>query len=778
MGDVALQWGPVAALVAAGGYVLSLVLVIRKRGLGGATERWFATYLVLSVVWTVAWAFATQWNWVEPWVVDLGQSVAVYAAALMLPTLAISTLHFLPRRGVREVAIVGIVWVIAVVLMERRDSHITQSGQLLDVLRFVGWVGFILGSLVMTAVEYARLRRPLHRNRVLYWLVALILVAVGEGLQHVRSEGLAQLGLPFRLLGAMMMTYVFTTYSLPDLKSVGRRTLLQIIVTLVRALLFLASFVGAVAVYLLLRRVALDEQHFALLILISAAAGALFLSVLQVPVQKIVSRLAERLLFGPGYDASRALRSYSQSVSNILHIERLATVAIETIAEALDVGHGALLLITERDQGGGDVRVVPGLGDTPAMNVVFAPGSPVLYALRNTNRPLTQYEVDMLPEFRTMDPEERQWQWALDVEVYVPIRAKHTLIGALVLGPKQGGEPYHNQDLEVLNTLAGQTAVALENARLFDDQSRLNREISQLNEELIAANTRLEILDKAKTDFLNITSHELRTPLTQVRGYADVLGDMVEEGELGEPKMLKIVNSISRATDRLEAIYSAMFDVSAIGVDALQLHLEPVKPAHVLAQVVARWKAALDQRKQTLVMYGIDQLPYLDGDFARLVQAFSNLVNNAIKFTPDGGRIEVRGRTVDGAEPVVEVIIADKGVGINPQDHEMIFEKFYRAGSTDLHSTGEIKFMGGGPGLGLPIAKGVIEGHGGRIWVESEKYDEAACPGSQFHVLLPIQRGIPDADGVSRQLRRTRPITNFARRLIARADKADDDPVP
>ncbi|NIO43640.1 MAG: hypothetical protein GTO41_27890, partial [Burkholderiales bacterium] len=105
-----------------------------------------------------------------------------------------------------------------------------------------------------------------------------------------------------------------------------------------------------------------------------------------------------------------------------------------------------------------------------------------------------------------------------------------------------------------------------ENARLFDDQSRLNREISQLNDELIVANTRLEKLDKAKTDFLNISSHELRTPLTQVRGYSDVLGEMVEGGDVDRARMLKISQSITSAADRLERIYKAMFDVSAIGV--------------------------------------------------------------------------------------------------------------------------------------------------------------------------------------------------------------------
>jgi signal transduction histidine kinase len=87
--------------------------------------------------------------------------------------------------------------------------------------------------------------------------------------------------------------------------------------------------------------------------------------------------------------------------------------------------------------------------------------------------------------------------------------------------------------------------------------------------------------------------------------------------------------------------------------------------------------------------------------------------------------------------PFVEVVISDTGVGIDKADHDLIFEKFYRVGSPSLHSTGTTKFLGAGPGLGLPIARGVIEAHGGRVWVESEGRDEKRCPGSQFHVILP-----------------------------------------
>jgi signal transduction histidine kinase len=774
MEDIALQWGPTAALTATCGYFLLLILMIRMRGFTGSAERWFAAYLIVSAVWTVAWALASLWGWIRPSIVDLGDSFMVYTAAMLPPMVAILTLHFLPQRGVRELTLIGLGWTAAVIAVERNVLSAFQTETVLNILRLAGWIGFVLSSVVLTVLEYIRLRRPLHRNRVLYWLVALVLVASGEGLHYWRDEAVAELGLPLRLMGAMMMTYALTTYSLPDLKSVGRRAILAFVVALVRVIFYLAAILGAVAVYQFIRQTSLSEDQLLWLTIAEGVGIAVLMALLQVPVQRIIVGATERLLFGPGYDANRALRDYSQSISNILHIERLSTVAIAAIADVLEVERGALLLITERDDGGADARVIPGMGDIPPMNVGFAVDSPVLRTLRDMARPLTQYDIDMLPAFRNMDHKERQWQWALNVEVYVPIHAKRTLIGALVLGAKQAGEPYQAQDLDVLNTLAGQTAVALENARLFEDQRQLNLEISQLNEELTAVNTRLQQLDKAKNDFLNITSHELRTPLTQVRGYADILGEMIGTDDINKPFLLKVTGNIRRATDRLEAIYSAMIDVSAIGVDALQLHFISVPPQVILVQAAAKWQTAIEERRQTLEMRGLEHLPSLSCDQERLTQAFSNLVNNAIKFTPDGGRIEIWGRVVQGTEPVIEIVVADTGIGIDIQDHELIFEKFYRAGSVDLHSTGNTKFKGAGPGLGLSIAKGVIEGHGGRIWVESDGHDEEACPGSRFHVLLPLKSAVSDPGRLANQLRKTRPVTGLSKRLGAPSDSAEN----
>jgi signal transduction histidine kinase len=120
---------------------------------------------------------------------------------------------------------------------------------------------------------------------------------------------------------------------------------------------------------------------------------------------------------------------------------------------------------------------------------------------------------------------------------------------------------------------------------------------------------------------------------------------------------------------------------------------------------------------------------------------FDNLVVNAIKYTPDGGQVHIVGQRLKGRDDGdwVEVIVSDTGIGIDPEHLDRIFDKFYQTGEVALHSTGRTKFKGGGPGLGLAIAKGIVEAHGGSIWAESDRHDEDQCPGTKFHVLLPVK---------------------------------------
>jgi signal transduction histidine kinase len=165
----------------------------------------------------------------------------------------------------------------------------------------------------------------------------------------------------------------------------------------------------------------------------------------------------------------------------------------------------------------------------------------------------------------------------------------------------------------------------------------------------------------------------------------------------------------------------------------------------VLQKVQQVFQDCLKERNLTLEIGDLIALPEIEADDELLYRVFYNLVINAIKYTPDGGKITVSGRaSVVGEDgwPIdgVEIVVSDTGIGIDPEFHELIFTKFYHTGQVSLHSSGKTKFKGGGPGLGLAIARGIVEAHGGKIWVKSPKHDEGTCPGSQFYVVLPLHQ--------------------------------------
>jgi signal transduction histidine kinase len=138
------------------------------------------------------------------------------------------------------------------------------------------------------------------------------------------------------------------------------------------------------------------------------------------------------------------------------------------------------------------------------------------------------------------------------------------------------------------------------------------------------------------------------------------------------------------------------------------------------------------------------------GDPEKLKKALSKILMNALKYTPDNGQVVVSGSLVrqdevtDELAGFVDIQVTDTGIGIDPENLETIFEKFGSIGDASLHSSSKTKFKGGGPGLGLPIARGIVEAHGGRVWAESAGFDEETCPGSTFHVELPIWLKAPD----------------------------------
>lgn len=259
--------------------------------------------------------------------------------------------------------------------------------------------------------------------------------------------------------------------------------------------------------------------------------------------------------------------------------------------------------------------------------------------------------------------------------------------------------------------------------------------VAHISKELGAVQEKLQTLDQNKSKFISVAAHELKTPLTLIEGYTSMMADLVHNSE--QPAMKSYLSGVNTGILRLRDIIDDMIDVSLIDNHLLTLNIQPLWTSHLLNLIRNEFKKPTSERQQILDVHnfeGADMMIY--GDSERLYQALSNVVMNAIKYTPDNGTITIDGRLLPG---FIEITIKDSGIGISPEDQTLIFDKFGQLGRTDLHSSGKIKFKGGGPGLGLSITRGIIEGHGGTIWVESTGYDEVKLPGSTFHILLPTR---------------------------------------
>jgi signal transduction histidine kinase len=327
----------------------------------------------------------------------------------------------------------------------------------------------------------------------------------------------------------------------------------------------------------------------------------------------------------------------------------------------------------------------------------------------------------------------------------VPLSGEERPVGVVTADRLAQDRPMETAVIEMVQSVADQAGVALHNTKLYEELVGLNRHLDQRvqerTEELARLNRDLAKLDKKKSDFVAIAAHELKTPLTLVQGYAEMLA----EGSLQELPATAIkrqVGGIVKGAERLRTIVEAIIDVSLIDTEVLALNLETSSLLNIMELARADLIEAATERGQVIHFGDFSQLPYIEADALRLYQVFVNIIGNGVKYTPDGGRIDVTARELTGGDDkptFVEVVVADTGVGIDLDEQERIFDKFYRVEGPELHSSSKTRFMGAGPGLGLTIAQGIVEAHGGRIWVESSGHDPVNCPGSQFHILLPVR---------------------------------------
>lgn len=239
--------------------------------------------------------------------------------------------------------------------------------------------------------------------------------------------------------------------------------------------------------------------------------------------------------------------------------------------------------------------------------------------------------------------------------------------------------------------------------------------------------TELRRLENIRKDFVANVSHELRTPLTSIKGYVEALLDGGKDDPETSVRFLEI---ILKQSDRLNLILEDLLQLSKIESGQLQFKKEPLHIGSVIERTIAMIKPLAEKKQHRLRSQVAADLPLISGDEERLVQVLANLLDNAIKYTPEGGQITVAARRIspsraEAPRTSIELTVTDTGIGIPEQDRPRVFERFYRV---DKARSREL----GGTGLGLAIVRHIVEGHGGQVWVEGNM-----PTGSRFVVRLP-----------------------------------------
>jgi signal transduction histidine kinase len=647
--------------------------------------------------------------------------------------------------GIVIIAVIADVWG---VLPARASWGISPEGfthsLLSTIVQTVGWGGFVILTSIQILKAYRTADRSVVRQRTIYWTSAMVLY-IGSSVLFLLTKML--LG-SLLLLGAnIILNYLVLTYRTPDLKILGFQfaaySLTGITILLLNALGFL-----------LLERYFLDLSWYR-----PVYVGVFFSVIVLIfflPIHRLIKTILQGII--PS-ERSKTLeiRSYSKTLSSILDIELLSKVTIEMICEALDVQKGTLFLVDrlepDKDPPNWYLKAVEGTSTT-LPDLEFLPAySPIAQVLANEKRPLTQSELEFIPKFQTIPENVIVWIRSLAVEALVPIHTEDEWIGLLALSQKSSGASFSDEELELLSTVADQTSVALQNARLVTSLTRIDSQLRRAKASKDTALDKIEHIKKSATDIISIKAHELRSPLTVVSGYSQLLADdssLMKDEYYGE-----LVKGIVSGTERLQVIIENMIDTAAVQPKNLNIDTTPLSLYTLVDGICQDLRGNVQARKITLSHDNLGEIPPVYGDSIALKMVFEILIKYAMTHTPSGGKITITGRHIPPKSEVLkwegaEIVVSDTGIGIDSDAKDRFFQEYMNPMQVDYSVLDDIAAGEEKPGEELAVARSIIEAHNGRIWVERLIKDDDHLPGSEFHVVLPLeQQSHPTQPGIS-----------------------------
>jgi signal transduction histidine kinase len=407
-----------------------------------------------------------------------------------------------------------------------------------------------------------------------------------------------------------------------------------------------------------------------------------------------------------------SLRTFSKGLTSITPLKELLKRLLKALLEIAESPAGSIWLVEENAQA---LALREALGGEPLL-LGFKISDPFINYLGQTRHKISRTQLLKDPQFIDIREAGVKFLTAVQGEWIFPLSAEQRFLGVWVLAPRSDGHPYAQELQEFLSVLTTLGAIAVDNALHYDSLAKQNLKLAEMA--------------KLKTDFVSTISHELSTPLNGILGLTEVLLNP-ETGGLLTDDQRRYLQMIQSAGEELSEIVSQVLNLTRFQSQQGALEVKKVE-LNKLAQDLAKdFHGVLEERGIALHLdFSPKQSVY--GDEGQIRQLLQNLLENAVKFSDSNLGREIVLKAKKQGE-MLQVCVSDQGIGIADKDQEIIFEDFRQV-------EGGVERGYGGTGLGLAVAKKIVELHGGRIWVESKKGE-----GSHFFFTLPLKPGLVQA---------------------------------
>lgn len=505
----------------------------------------------------------------------------------------------------------------------------------------------------------------------------------------------------------ILMSYAIVRHRLMDIKLVARRSTVYLASVL-------TIFLPAIPMLYLI-----DIYYPDFLISGSLAMIVVAVSIFS-PIRDYFYRLANRYFFSSLYDSREVISSLTDKLRSTLEAGRIYFFIAQTLKNAFHSKALGLLTFEEKNNTYtvryNDGFLIDGQKIFPAdraLDSVFI------------KKGITIIVEEIKKDYYKDHKEIFDLFARLGIEILTPLNVKDKTVGLIILGAKESRDMYNSEDLRVLEIAGAQAAISIENALLYEETKNfaitLKYEVEKATSELRAANEQLKKLDQAKSDFISMVSHQLRTPLTAIKGFTS----MVMEGSYGPvgSRVRDQLGKVSESAERLIRLVNDLLDVSHMEGGKMEFNFAKVDFGAMVAGVVEELQPQA-QKGSLNLEFPLEKSGsfFVRADEQKLRQVVINLVDNAVKYTRQGS-VNVGFEKKDG---FVQLSVKDTGVGMDKETIDNLFKKFVRgAGASHYHTEGA--------GVGLYVAKQLIEAHRGQIWAESEGEGK----GSEFFVKLP-----------------------------------------